>query len=219
MLAAEKRRIDLVNAIARQCSFIEQIEAEELLGTAFICLEIGSNNYEQAFRHLSRALELRSIHQLPKTLTESTHEVFNHRQECQTIDQLKELQSNSNQMYIEALLIRERLLGPKNGRYRHSLRYRGALLVDDGQFYAGLTLWMYELALHQQYSIDIDKENLRQFLSIFSSMISASLVIPIESLHKVMIAVTEELKRNPTDFDYNLHTLLFLITIASQVEY
>jgi Fem-1 family protein b len=218
MLAVEKRRVDIANAIACLCSLIEQIEAEELLGSAFICLELGHNDLKQAFEHLSRALELRSIHQLPKPLIESTHEVFNHRQECQTIDQLKELQSNSNHMYIEALLIRERLLGPKNARYRHSLRYHGALLFDDGQSYTGLTCWMYELALHQQYSIDINKEDLREFLAIFSTMMSASLLIPIESLHKVMLVVVEELKRNPKDFDYNLHTLLFLITIVSQVQ-
>jgi Fem-1 family protein b len=219
MLAAEKRRIDLVNAISCHCSLVEQIEVEELLGSAFICNELGISDLEQAFEHLSRALELRSIHQLPKTLKEFTHEVFKHRQECQTIDQLKELQSNSNDMYIEALLIRERLLGPTNAKYRHSLRYRGALLADNGQYYPGLALWMYELAFYRQYSIDIDKEDLRQFISIFSSMMSISLPVPIENLHTVMTVVVGELKPNATDFDYNLYTLLFLITITSQVQY
>jgi hypothetical protein len=152
-------------------------------------------------------------------LRESTHEIFNHRQECQTIDQLKELQSNSDNMHIEALLIRERLLGPTNAKYHLSLRYRGALLTDNGEYYQGIALWMYELTLHQQHSIDIDKEDLRQFLSIFCGMLSASLPVPIDSLRTVMTVVIGELKRNPIDFDYNLHTLLFLITITSQVQY
>jgi hypothetical protein len=78
---------------------------------------------------------------------------------------------------------------------------------------------MYELAFYQQYSIDIDKEDLRQFISIFSSMMSTSLPVPIENLHTVMTVVVGELKPNATDFDYNLYTLLFLITITSQVQY
>jgi hypothetical protein len=122
-------------------------------------------------------------------------------------------------MHIEALLIRERLLGPTNAKYHLSLRYRGALLTDNGEYYQGIALWMYELTLHQQHSIDIDKEDLRQFLSIFCGMLSASLPVPIDSLRTVMTVVIGELKRNPIDFDYNLHTLLFLITITSQVQY
>ena len=79
MLAVEKRRRDLVNTIARHCSVVEQIEAEELLGSAFISLELGDSDFEQALEHLSRAIELRAMHQLPKTVKESTHEVFNYR--------------------------------------------------------------------------------------------------------------------------------------------
>jgi hypothetical protein len=217
MLAAEKRRVDLVSAISLHCLLIEQIEAEELLGSAFICAEFGDSNFDQSFGHFYRALEFRSIHHLPKTLTESTHEVFNHRQECQTIDQLKELRSNQDNMYIEALLVRERLLRPTNAKYRYSLRYRGALLADNGLYHPGIALWMYELALHEQHSIDVDKEDLRQFVLMFSVIMSASLSVPIKSLHQVMIVTVRELERNTTDFCYNLYTLLFLITITSQV--
>ena len=58
-----------------------------------------------------------------------------------------------------------------------------------GQYYPGLALWMYELALHQEHSIDIDKEDLRQFISLFSRMMSISLPIPIENLRTIMLVV------------------------------
>jgi Fem-1 family protein b len=218
MWAAEKRRVDLMNAIASHCTLIEQIEAEELLGSVFACTDLEDRDYEQSFEHFTRALELRSIHNLPKTLRTITTDLFDHRQECQTIDQLKELHSNPSDLCIEALLIRERLLGPNNTEYRYSLRYYGALLADNDQHYQAIAFWMYELGLRQEYSIDIDPENLRHFVSMFSEMIFLSLSIPIEALLTVIKVTAGELKCNTIDFDFNFYTLLFLITITSQVE-
>ena len=34
----------------------------------------------------------------------------------------------------------------------------------------------------------------------------------------VLTVIVEELEHNKTDFDFNLHTLLFLITVVSQVQ-
>jgi hypothetical protein len=218
MLAADKRRNDLVNIILPHCSLIEQIQAEELLGSAFACMEYGDCDLEKTFEHLSRALELRFIHQLPKTLRESTHEIFNHRQECQTIDQLKELQSNSDNMHIEALLIRERLLGPSNVKYRNSLLYRGATLANTAQYLQGIALWMYELELHRQWTIPISSKQLRYFVKTFSIIVHKRSSIPIQNLYKVMTLIIDTLECNTNEFDYNLYTLLFLITISSQVQ-
>ena len=217
MLAVEKRRIDLVNAISEHCSIVEQIEADELLGSAFICGELGYSDSQQAVEHWSRAMEHRSIHQLPKVLNEQTYEALSHRQECSTIDELRKIQSNSDDLYIEALLIRERLLGSNNAKYLHSLHYRCGLLADNQQFHSSLMLNMYRFSLHRRYSVDIDKEDLRELPSLFGYMIFASLPVPMESLYTGMTIVVEELERNTLDFDYHLCTLLFLITIASQV--
>jgi Fem-1 family protein b len=218
MWAAEKRRADLMNAIASHCSLIEQIEAKELLGSAFVCIDIEDRDFEQSFVHFTQALELRSIHNLPKTLKTTTIDLFDNRQECQTIDQLNELHSNPTSICIEALLVRERLLGPNNTEYRYSLRYYGAVLADNDQYHQAIAFWMYELGLRQEYSIEIDPENLRHFASIFSEMVFLSLSIPTDALLMVVRVIAEELKRNITDFDFNFHTLLFLITIISQVQ-
>jgi hypothetical protein len=218
MLAAEKRRNDLVDIMLPYCSLVEQIEVEELLGSAFACVEYGICDLEKSFKHFSRALELRSIHQLPKTLKESTHEVFNHRQECQTIDQLIELRSNPDEMYIEALLIRERLLGPSNLKYRNSLLYRGATLANTTQYHQGIAFWMYELELHQQWSITISSKQLRYFIKTFAIIVYTWSSISIQNLCTVMKVVIDTLECNTDEFDYNLHTLLFLITIISQVQ-
>jgi Fem-1 family protein b len=217
ILAAEKRQTNIVAAISLHCSVLEQIEAEEVLGSAFACGEHGICDLEKSFNYFYQALELRLKHNLPKVLRLSTEEVFNNRQECQTIHQLNEFRSDYDNIYIEALLVRERLLGPTNKKYRCSLRYRGAALADNAQHYRGIMLWLYELELRRQHSISMDIDDLRQWTSIFSSMICISPSIPIVAWQTIMTVIAEELERKTADFDYNLHTLLYLITIASQV--
>lgn len=217
MLSADKRRTNLVQAISSHCSIIEQIEAEELLGSAFACAELGDCDFAQSFEHLSRALELRSIHHLEKTVKELTHEVFQHRYECQTIEQLSALSLNSDNMVIEALLIRERLLGPRNARYRHGLRYHGAQLADRDQYYRAIACWMYEIQISQQYDTDLDKEKLRHFVYIFTQMLSISLPIPTLTLESIVHINIEQLQRRNEDFDFHLTTLLFFVTVISQV--
>ncbi|CAF2043548.1 unnamed protein product [Rotaria magnacalcarata] len=64
---AEKKRTSIVNAIRSHCPLIEQLETEELLGTAFVCFDLDDRDSKHAYEHFTRELELRSIHSLPKT--------------------------------------------------------------------------------------------------------------------------------------------------------
>jgi Fem-1 family protein b len=219
MWAAEKRRIGLVDAISPHCSLLEQIEAEELLGSAFVCAQPNDRDLNQAFQYFYRALERRLTHNLSKPLRSTTIELFDNRQECQTLDQLEDIRSNLDNMYIEALLIRERLLSAENGEYRYSLFYRGAVLADNGQHHRTIDYWLYELALRQQYSISPDSKMLRYFGSLFSEMLLKSMHVPIDVLLKIMTVITEELEQNKKKFDYNFYTILFLIKIINQVQY
>jgi Fem-1 family protein b len=219
MLAAEKRRTDVVNAISSHCTLLEQIEGEELLGSAFTCTELGDSDYEQSYEHYSRALELRSIHNFPKPLKQSTDAIFNHRQECQTIHQLNELRSNPHELYIEALLIRERLLGPTNAKYRRSLWYCGVALIRLRKYHEALDFWMYEVDLRRQYSIPLNTRKLRPFAKIFAKIVTKSVSLPIQTVCKVLTVIIDELEHNSKEFNDNMHTLLFIITVTSQVYY
>ncbi|CAF3765502.1 unnamed protein product [Rotaria sordida] len=170
MWAAERKRSDLVDTLSPYCSLLERIEAEELLASALICGSRDDHVLDQSFKHFCRALELRTIHNLSKATKSTTNAIFDNRHECQTIKQLEEIRSNTDQLYIEALLVRERLLGSTNGEYRYSLCYRGAILADNGQYHKAVAYWIYELSLCQQYSISIDPKHLRRFASLFSGI-------------------------------------------------
>jgi len=78
-------------------------------------------------------------------------------------------------------------------------------------------LWLYELELRRQHSISMDIDDIGQGASIFSSMTCISPSIPIVAWQTIMTVTAEELEHKTADFDYNLHSLHYLITIASQV--
>lgn len=80
-------------------------------------------------------------------------------------------------MRIQALLVRERILGPAHPDTSYYIRYRGAVYADTGNFDKCIKLWMY--ALHMQQKI-LDPVNpmvissLLSFAELFSFMLSKS---------------------------------------------
>jgi Fem-1 family protein b len=219
MWVAEKKRIDIMEAIYPYCSLLEQTEAEELLGSAFVCFQHDDRDLEQSFAHFHRALDLRRTHDLQKVLGAISMQIFDYRQEYQTFEQLEEIRSNPERIYIEALLVRERLLGPTCEEYLDSLFYRGATLADNEQYHHAAAFWMYEFAVRQQHTLSIHPDRLRQAVSLFSVMVVKSLLIPIETFVKIITVIIEELEHNKKGIDANMHTLLFLVTIISRVQY
>ena len=217
MWAAEKGRLDLINAIAPYSTILEQIEAEELLASILISNDLQQQNLIQAFEHLSRALNLRIIHYLPKPIKPSQIPIFHRMSECQTIEQLQERRSHGSDWWIEALLIRERLLGPMNRKYRYSLRYQGAALLDDQEYLQGMQLLLHELELCRQHSIAILQPHIRDLISIFCEMHSIEIPISTESIQRIFKVIIEEFHTATTDIDSHLHNLVFLITLTSQV--
>ncbi len=217
MWAAEKRCRNLVDAISPYCSLLERIEAEELFGSAIVFTLYDGGILDEAFQCFYRALKLRLTHNLPKVLRMNTFEIFDNRQECQTLEELEENRSNLGYMYTEALLIRERLFGPADKKYRDSLAYRGAALADEEEHIKALLIWMFELRLRQQYSVPFDLKQLREIISLISEIVFQSIPIPIDILLTLLALINGELEHNKKDFDYNLYTMLFLNTIIAQV--
>ena len=52
-------------------------------------------------------------------------------------------------MRMQALLVRERILGPAHPDTSYYIRYRGAVYADTGNFDRCITLWMYALEMQQ----------------------------------------------------------------------
>jgi ankyrin repeat protein len=220
LLAAKNLKFNLMNLFENFCSKIEWIEAMELVAAVYASQESDNYNLNKAYQYLNEALSLRLKYYLPKTLSEDCHEIFGSEQECQTIDELEKLEENSNRFHIESLLIFERILGLNHDDYYYSLRYYGASLIDSNHFYKGLQIWIYQLNLSEKYLIHHDNTQLlRTFVQVFFK-IQQNKQINYEfgrNLYKIIFIIYQLIKNKDQYTDFNIHTLLYLITILATV--
>ena len=220
--AALEAREDLVDAFENYCSSdLEWIEARELLGASFGNVESKNYNLDKAVEHLTKAYQWRQEKNLPKSSSShSPIEAFNYSHECQTLEEFYQtLSQSNNRLHIESLLIQERILGPKNKRYRRAVRFYGAVLADRHQYDEALLFWSYELDLRRQHQINFDKWHLRDFVHMFAEMIINDIDrIPEKVLVDVLKALNDELSQARNN-DHNFFTLFYLMTVISHVCY
>ena len=221
MWAAERKLVDVVDVFADYCTELEWIEARELLGTAFTCETSLNTDLDKAFQYLSEALDLRTRKGFQK-LTSIPIKAFEYHQECQTVEQLNEIRSISERFHFEALVVRERVLGPANVEYRFSLRLQGAVLADEGKFLQALRIWFYEQRLSRQHTVEFNDDNLRDCLALLAELIIKSQLIPSEDILDALMLMNDQLAfasdGNHDDLLYaTLHTMLYLITLITKV--
>ncbi|CAF1113190.1 unnamed protein product [Adineta steineri] len=221
MRAALYGEINLVELFHDYCTDLEWIEANELLGATFGCVA-RLENFNKSIKYLTEAFQLRLKTNLPKILSNETIEIFNFIPECQTIEQFNQLISTNSKenLRIETIRIHQRLLGNMSNDYHHILRYYGAMLADTSRYNDCLCWWFYEIDLKQKYNICLKKEYLRCFINIFLEMKQYNhMNIPIENLIRMLKVMDNVLQLNIQyeNFDYNLRTLLYLITIIARI--
>jgi len=220
LLAAKNMKLDLMNLFENFCSKIEWIEAKELVGAIYASQESANYNLDKAYQYLNEALILRIKYNLPKPISKTIEEAFDFQQECVTLNQLKEISQNMNRFHIESLLILSRILGLNNNDYYYSLRYYGACLIDSNQFYQGLHIWIYQLDLSQKYSIHFDNTQiLRTFVHLFTKIQQNYQIKSFfgQALFTIISITYQQIKQKNENTNFNIHTLLYLITIFATV--
>ena len=157
---------------------------------------------------------------------------YNNRIECESLKELEGIQNNISALHMEALVIRERILGPNNPEVPHPIIFRGAVYADNGMFDRCLNLWLHALKLRTLNSVSIVKDLLR-FSQVFSQIVNIGQRLPVDILYQVIHIAVEELKRNKKqlekcedvnckdniqdELDDNLHTILYLLVIVTKV--
>ena len=214
MWAAETLQTDVFDAILPHCSVLKQIEGTELFASALICFGLDGDELERAFEYFGRALDLRAQYDLPKILRPASTRILDGRQECETIDQLQMKRSSRDDMWMEAMLVRERLLGPTNARFNYSIRQFGAVLTDRGDHDQALALWLYKVEVSRYYGISVDTSIARSIAGIFRGMVLSASSPLIDALATTIAITFENLDVESEDFDFDLKTLLVLIPLA-----
>lgn len=159
------------------CNRNDYVNALELLGATYVDKKRDSL---AAIRVWRRALEERKRPgrpPLPKSVPDKPNPAYLNAAEVQDIEELEEMISDPDEMRMQALLIRERVLGLSHPDTSYYIRYRGALYADLGNFERCITLWMYALEMQQSVLDPLAAMTMSSFLSfaeLFAFMLSES---------------------------------------------
>lgn len=112
---------------------------------------------------------------VPKTIVASPISAYENTTEVESLSQLEDIISDPDEMRMQALLVRERILGPAHPDTSYYIRYRGAVYADMGHFERCITLWMYALDMQQKMLEPLSpmtQSSLLSFAELFSFMMS-----------------------------------------------
>ncbi|XP_018026867.1 protein fem-1 homolog C [Hyalella azteca] len=126
----------------------QKIDALELLGATYVDKKRDLHKAKKLW--LEALVERCRSGQVLQKSSLPCHAAYNHAVEVTTSEQLEELSSDPDAMRMQALLVRERVLGPAHPDTSYYIRYRGAVYADSGNFSRCTTLWMYALDMQQK---------------------------------------------------------------------
>ncbi|XP_042691622.1 protein fem-1 homolog A [Centrocercus urophasianus] len=130
------------------CTREAAVEALELLGATFVDKK---RDLLGAHKYWRRAMELRyeGGQYLPKPEPRQLVLAYDYSREVSSLEELEALITDPDEMRMQALLIRERILGPSHPDTSYYIRYRGAVYADSGNFERCINLWKYALDMQQ----------------------------------------------------------------------
>ncbi|KAM7166471.1 protein fem-1 homolog C [Macrochelys suwanniensis] len=157
-----------------QTSKAERINALELLGATFVDKK---RDLLGALKYWKRAMDMRYSDRtniLSKPVPQTLIMAYDYAKEVNSAEELENLIADPDEMRMQALLIRERILGPSHPDTSYYIRYRGAVYADSGNFKRCINLWKYALDM-QQSNLDplspMTASSLLSFAELFSFML------------------------------------------------
>lgn len=210
-----------------ECTKSEKIDALELLGATYVDKK---RDMLGAIRFWKEAMEERyndslDVHEKPVGV--SLVAAYENAVEVGNMDQLMKLINDPDDMRMQALLVRERILGPAHPDTSYYIRYRGAVYADMGNFDRCITLWMYALDMQQKMLEPLSpmtQSSLLSFAELFSFMMAESrhrpaypvgfidmIVVLEKAVQELETGVGQMAKNTPTEHDKTHFNRLLVI--------
>lgn len=114
------------------------------------------HNLTNAYNLLMEAMELRysdSKDPILKKQVNVPNPVYDSWTEMESIPDLQEIRNNHYALYMEALTIRERILGKKHPDLIKGIAACGEYLAEMGKFSKWMNLWIYAIELRLKHNV------------------------------------------------------------------
>lgn len=135
----------------------------------------------RTYNLLKHVLLKRVSLRIPKRISPPSA-AYQFRQECQSVEELESIQHQPENIFIQVLLIRERLHATNDPRLITVLHHFGMIFIERNDIDQCFLLWMHRFKLCQRMTIDTDLE---KFVWLFCRMFALGRHIQIESLLEI----------------------------------
>ncbi|CAF2826463.1 unnamed protein product [Rotaria sp. Silwood2] len=192
------------------------IEELEIIACSFIIPTRSISNsqpqYTKMVNLIRKSFKMRETRNIPKIIM-GPFAAYNFQQECQTIEEFDKIQYDNNRLYIEALLIRERILLPKKTiALCEPLLIRGEKLIEQSDFENCLILWEHTFHLYQNMN---HETSLHRFVWIFCKMLATNVPISPQIFIRICCLTFEPSEQN--NKNHSIKNALCLVTIAAMI--
>ena len=157
MVASVTGHLHIVEHVISQRELVskqERIDALELLGATFVDER---EDLIGASKLWKRVIEERyEVPIIPKTTKKSPSAAYNNKLEVETVREVEEMSSEPDLMWMQALLVRERILGLEHPETWKKIRHRGKVYAELGNYDRCISLWMYAHNIQQKYVKPLD---------------------------------------------------------------
>lgn len=198
--AAERTQEEVVKLFIERPGLMDKediIIALELMGASF-ANDKDNYNIQKAYSYLLRAMELRYSDPESVIRKQVTPPIpaYDDWFETENIPELQAIRLNHHSIHMEALTIRERILGRNNPDLPQPIVYRGAVMADQGRFSQCQILWNYAMDLRIMNNISVDRDLLR-FAQLFSQILRMEdVLLDLSKVLSVLVKCQQEIERN-----------------------
>ena len=193
MMAAINGKRETVEYLASlpECQREDQIDALELLGTAFLFKT--KSSISEAYHYFEKAMQARYKYpdEIIKKRFVSMTSLITGTAECQSMNELGDIKYDELALSIEATSILERILGPGNKEIHYPIMSTGAMFADLGIHDKCANLWLFALNLNQ--CID-EKFEVDWFPELFADMFYHGTKVNFSCLLEVFEGTVTETK-------------------------
>ncbi|CAF3090375.1 unnamed protein product [Rotaria socialis] len=192
------------------------IDELELIACSFIIPPRNNDNDPSPFvkmvNLMRKSFKIREARYCPKIIMKPVT-AYNFETECQTLKEFDKIQDDHDRLFIEALLIRERILLPKKlkGLCEPLLMF-GEKLIEKGDYESCIRLWEHTFYLYQLMN---HETSLHRFVWIFCKMLATHVSISPQ-LFLQICRLTSEPSQKQNASHYIKNTVC-LVTIAAKI--
>jgi hypothetical protein len=205
-----KRNSTIQFLLEESINTIEDLE----LAVCDLINDVSSSNEQMntVFELLKLALQRRELLDIPKVCIQSL-DIYDYKEECRTVDELNDIKDDQRRIFIEILLIRERLYSSRPDiKLLEPLENYGDKLMAEEEFIKCLNVYLHVFYLHQKMNIGT---NLYRFVWFFCKMLTANQRIPIDRFIQVCCLAFEPSQSK--HINMRINNALFLVIIATKV--